>query len=140
MDRSANMRAIRSKNTSPEKAVRSLVHRLGYRFRLHRKDLPGTPDLVFPSRRKVIFVHGCFWHSHDCKPGLVPNTNRDFWIPKLKQNADRDRRNIEALTANGWQSLVIWQCELKDLPAISVKIKTFLAESDIPTGPKFPEA
>ena len=129
MDRSANMRAIRNKDTSPEMAVRSLIHRFGYRFRLHRKDLPGTPDLVFPSRRKVIFVHGCFWHAHHCKPGLTPNTNRDFWLPKLKQNAERDRRNLEALKASGWGCLVIWQCELKDSAELEDRIRNYLGTS-----------
>ena len=96
MDRSANMRAIRSKGMRPELAVRSLVHKLGYRFRLHRKDLPGKPDLVFPSRRKVIFVHGCFWHSHQgCKAAHIPKSNLDYWIPKLERNRARDARNIE---------------------------------------------
>jgi DNA mismatch endonuclease, patch repair protein len=83
MDRSENMRAIRCQDTKPEMAVRSLVHGLGYRFRLHRVDLPGKPDLVFPARFKAIFVHGCFWHSHGCKSGLIPKSNRDFWLPKL---------------------------------------------------------
>lgn len=129
MDRSENMRAIRSKNTAPELAVRSLAHRLGYRFRLHRNDLPGKPDLVFPSRRKVIFVHGCFWHSHECKPGLVPNTNREFWTAKLSQNAARDRKHEEELHAQGWEVMVIWQCELKDPEAVSAKINLFLHSS-----------
>lgn len=126
MDRSENMRAIRGKDTQPEIAVRSLVHRLGYRFRLHRSDLPGKPDLVFPARRKAIFVHGCFWHSHACKTGLVPNTNRDFWLPKLRRNKSRDKKNIEALTKLGWDSLVIWQCELKNSAAVCKRISRFL--------------
>jgi DNA mismatch endonuclease, patch repair protein len=114
MDRSENMRAIRSKGMRPELAVRRLVHRLGYRFRLHRKDLPGKPDLVFPSRRKVIFVHGCFWHSHkDCKVAHIPKSNVDYWGPKLRRNQARDSRNIEALTAAGWNPLVIWECETR---------------------------
>jgi len=126
MDRSENMRAIRSKNTLPEMAVRSLIHRLGYRFRLHRQDLPGKPDLAFPARRKVIFVHGCFWHSHACKSGLVPKSNRDFWLPKLGQNKVRDRKNLKALTQLGWDTLVIWQCELKDSNAVCRRVKRFL--------------
>lgn len=126
MDRSENMRAIRSKDTKPEMAVRSLVHRLGYRFRLHRPDLPGKPDLVFPARRKVIFVHGCFWHAHNCKSGLVPNTNRDFWLAKLEGNKSRDRKNLNALSEIGWKSLVIWQCELKNIEALSQKVENFL--------------
>lgn len=126
MNRSENMRAIRSKNTKPEMAVRSLIHRLGYRYRLHRSDLPGKPDLVFPALHKVVFVHGCFWHSHGCKSGLIPNTNQDFWLPKLNQNKMRDRKNLKALSNLGWSSLVIWQCELKDSSSLSIKIKGFL--------------
>src|ERR1017187_4013004 len=90
MDRSENMRAIHGTDTLPEMAVRSLVHGLGYRFRLHRQDLPGKPDLAFPARRKVIFVHGCFWHSHACKTGLIPKSNRDFWLPKLRNNRSEE--------------------------------------------------
>jgi DNA mismatch endonuclease (patch repair protein) len=126
VDRSENMRAIRGKDTAPEKAVRSLVHALGYRFRLHRRDLPGKPDLTFPARRKVIFVHGCFWHCHACKAGLIPNTNRDFWIPKLRRNKLRDRANLKALDELEWDALVIWQCELNNLPEVRRCIKRFL--------------
>jgi DNA mismatch endonuclease, patch repair protein len=126
MDRSANMRAIRSKDMLPELRVRSLVHNLGYRFRLHRKDLPGKPDLVFPSRRKVIFVHGCFWHSHSCKMAHVPKSNVSYWVPKLERNRVRDRRNVKALRAEGWQSLVIWECELRDEGSVNKRLKTFI--------------
>ena len=127
MDRSANMRAIRSKGMRPELAVRSLVHRLGYRFRLHRKDLPGKPDLVFPSRRKLIFVHGCFWHLHQgCKSAHVPKTNLDYWIPKLLRNQVRDAKNILALSAEGWKSLIIWECETKDEKHTRRQIVAFL--------------
>jgi len=105
MDRSENMRSIHGKDTQPEIAVRSLVHKLGFRFRLHRRDLPGKPDLAFPARRKVIFVHGCFWHSHACKAGLIPNTNRGFWLPKLRRNKLRDSENIDALRQMGWDAL-----------------------------------
>jgi DNA mismatch endonuclease, patch repair protein len=129
MDRSENMRAIRGKDTLPERVVRSLVHRLGYRFRLHRKDLPGKPDLVFPARRKVIFVHGCFWHSHDCKSGLIPNSNQEFWLPKLAGNRLRDTRNIEALAQQGWKALVIWQCELGDDKFVATRIRRFLGSN-----------
>ena len=120
------MRAIRSKDTLPEMLVRSLVHRMGFRFRLHRKDLPGKPDMVFPSKKKVIFVHGCFWHSHDCKPGLIPRTNQDFWLHKLEQNSDRDRRNLQALTEDGWKPFVVWQCELENISDVSAKVEQFL--------------
>jgi DNA mismatch endonuclease (patch repair protein) len=126
MDRSENMRAIRGKDTLPERTVRSLVHSLGYRFRLHRKDLPGKPDLVFPARRKVIFVHGCFWHSHDCKSGLIPNSNRDFWLPKLAGNRLRDAKNIEALAKQCWKVLVLWQCELGNDKLLATRISRFL--------------
>jgi DNA mismatch endonuclease (patch repair protein) len=126
MDRSENMRAIRSKDTKPEIAVRSLVHKLGYRFRLHGKDLPGKPDLVFTGRRKVIFVHGCFWHSHNCRSGLIPGTNIDFWSTKLQRNELRDRANLAALRLLGWNVLVIWQCELKDVHRVTRRITRFL--------------
>src|SRR5271163_4386487 len=111
--RSANMRKIRSKNTAPELILRSLVHRLGYRFRLHRKDLPGKPDLVFPARRKVIFVHGCFWHQHPgCREGRVPGSRRDYWEPKLLRNQQRDATAKTALEERGWDVLTVWECEL----------------------------
>jgi DNA mismatch endonuclease (patch repair protein) len=126
MNRSENMRAIRSRDTLPELAVRSLVHRLGYRFRLHRKDLPGKPDLVFPARRKVIFVHGCFWHAHACKSGLIPKSNREFWLPKLRLNKARDKKNEKALAQQGWGFLTVWQCELKNSSAVSRRVKQFL--------------
>ena len=100
MNRSANMRAIRSKDMLPELAVRSFVHKMGYRYRLHRKDLPGKPDLVFGPRRKVIFVHGCFWHSHTCKAAHVPKSNQAYWVPKLERNRARDRKSLEALAAH----------------------------------------
>ena len=125
--RSANMRQIRSKNTAPEIILRSIVHRLGYRFRLHRKDLPGKPDLVFPGRRKVIFVHGCFWHlHHGCKSAHVPKSNLDYWIPKLQHNQARDAANIEKLRARDWKSLIIWECEVKDERRIRDSIRHFL--------------
>jgi DNA mismatch endonuclease (patch repair protein) len=129
MDRTANMRAIRNKDTGPEIQVRSLVHRLGYRFRLHRKDLPGKPDLVFASRRKVIFVHGCFWHCHSCKRATVPKSNREFWANKLKLNKIRDRKTLMALAADGWDSLVVWQCELKDINRVASRVSAFLNAS-----------
>jgi DNA mismatch endonuclease, patch repair protein len=125
--RSANMRQIRGKNTTPELALRSLLHRLGYRFRLHRKDLPGKPDLVFPSRRKVIFVHGCFWHQHpECREGRVPGSRRDYWEPKLLRNQLRDTDAQASLKNLGWQCLVIWECELEDTTAVLKTVKRFL--------------
>jgi DNA mismatch endonuclease (patch repair protein) len=127
VDRSENMRRIRSKDMLPELAVRSMVHRMGYRFRLHRKDLPGKPDLVFVARRKVIFVHGCFWHAHDCKTAHRPKSNADYWGPKLKRNQARDERNLVALVAQGWKPLVIWECELKKGLCAGARIRRFLA-------------
>ncbi|MFN9285727.1 MAG: very short patch repair endonuclease [Planctomyces sp.] len=109
--RSRNMARIRSGDTKPELFVRSLVHRMGARFRLRVKTLPGTPDLVFPGRRKVIFVHGCFWHCHDCRYGQVkPATNAEFWEKKRTQTQERDRRQQQALIDDGWQVLVVWEC------------------------------
>jgi DNA mismatch endonuclease, patch repair protein len=125
MDRSENMRAIRGKDTKPEMAVRRLVHGLGYRFRLHRADLPGKPDLVFPARFKVIFVHGCFWHSHGCKSGLIPKSNRDFWLPKLMQNKARDKSSLAALAQLGWKTLVIWECEIGPKDALKERLLDF---------------
>src|SRR6202011_1003364 len=110
--RSANMRQIRSKNTTPELLLRRMLHRLGYRFRLHRRDLPGKPDLVFPSRRKVIFVHGCFWHMHNCRWGNVtPATNAEFWQTKRQANVHRDHQALQSLAAAGWKVFVVWECE-----------------------------
>jgi DNA mismatch endonuclease (patch repair protein) len=127
VNRSENMRAIRSKDMRPELAVRSLVHRLGYRCRLHRKDLPGKPDLVFASRRKVIFVHGCFWHSHrGCKAAHVPKSNLEYWGPKLERNRVRDKKALKAIKAIGWDAFVIWECETKDEVALADSIQTFL--------------
>jgi len=126
MNRSENMRAIRGTGTGPELVVRSFIHKLGYRFRLYHPDLPGKPDLAFPARRKVIFVHGCFWHSHGCKTGLTPKSNQSFWLPKLQKNKNRDWKNKRALTHLGWDSLVIWQCELKDKDELRARVKSFL--------------
>jgi DNA mismatch endonuclease (patch repair protein) len=127
MSRSENMRRIRSKDTAPELMVRSLVHRLGYRFRLHRKDLPGKPDLVFPSRGKVIFVHGCFWHGHDCpSTARTPKTNTGYWVEKIRRNTERDVRHRSELNALGWDVLVVWECEIKDAEALSSRLTSFL--------------
>ena len=126
MDRSANMRAIRSKDMEPELKVRSLAHRLGFRFRLHREDLPGKPDLVFVSRGKVVFVHGCFWHSHDCRVAHTPKSNLEYWVPKLERNKTRDKKNIEELEMEGWQALVIWECETSDDSSLKKLLRAFL--------------
>jgi DNA mismatch endonuclease, patch repair protein len=129
--RSANMRAIKSKGMKPEMAVRRLAHSLGFRFRLHRHDLPGRPDLVFPGRRKVVFVHGCFWHQHPdpaCKAAHSPRSNTDYWGPKLARNFARDATTRGALAELGWDTLVLWECETKDLVSLRDKLLTFLGE------------
>jgi DNA mismatch endonuclease (patch repair protein) len=128
--RRRNMSAIRGADTKPERIVRSLAHRLGYRFRLHRRDLPGKPDLVFPSRRKVILVHGCFWHVHECPYGRVkPATNSGFWANKRGQNTARDQRNMAALEAAGWSVLVVWECETRKPEPLARALREFLDES-----------
>jgi DNA mismatch endonuclease (patch repair protein) len=125
--RSRNMAAIKGKNTKPEMIVRRLAHKLGYRFRLHRRDLPGCPDLAFPSLRRVIFVHGCFWHMHDCRYGcVVPRTNASFWQAKRRSNVDRDERQMAALRRDGWRVLVVWECETRDPAALSRRLVRFL--------------
>jgi DNA mismatch endonuclease, patch repair protein len=125
--RSANMRQIRSKDTKPEVLLRRLLHAQGYRFRLHRKDLPGKPDLVFPSRKKAIFVHGCFWHQHPgCREGRVPGSRRDYWEPKLVGNQQRDMAAQTALAALGWKYLVVWECAMKDASAAVRRAEEFL--------------
>ncbi len=107
--------AVRSKNTKPEIAVRRMLHAQGYRYRLHRADLPGSPDLVFPGRKKVIFVNGCFWHGHSCKNGLRrPPSNTGYWLPKIARNVERDAENIVSLQALGWRALTVWECELRE--------------------------
>lgn len=113
--RSWNMSRIRGKDTTPEKRVRSLLHRMGYRFRLHRKDLPGNPDIVFVSRRVALFVHGCFWHRHQgCKNCTTPTNRRKFWTDKLEGNRLRDQRTRRALHALGWKTFVLWECQTED--------------------------
>lgn len=123
------MQQVKSKDTQPEKTVRSLLHRLGYRFRLHRKDLPGTPDIVFPSRRLVLFVHGCFWHGHGCRIGQLPKSRIDYWQPKIEANRTRDLRNETALAAAGWRVAIVWQCELADLGSLETRLKGLLDHS-----------
>jgi DNA mismatch endonuclease, patch repair protein len=129
--RSENMRQIRSKNTAPELALRSLVYGMGYRYRLHRKDLPGKPDLVFPARKKVIFLHGCFWHQHEeCREGRMPGSRRDYWAPKLARNCERDMSAQAALKSLGWDVQTIWECELeKDATEVAHKLYDFLGSA-----------
>jgi len=113
--RSERMSRVRGKDTATELTVRRLVHALGYRFRLHRRDLPGTPDLVFPGRRKVIFVHGCFWHGHNCARGArIPATNTDYWINKIARNRTRHEAVVSALGDLGWTPAVVWECETRE--------------------------
>jgi DNA mismatch endonuclease (patch repair protein) len=113
-ERSKQMSLVRSKDTKPEMRVRRLVHGLGFRYRLHRADLPGKPDLVFPSRRKVIFVHGCFWHGHKCKLGRMPKTRLDYWQSKIGCNKSRDRQTLRRLRNLGWKCLTIWECSVNN--------------------------
>lgn len=123
------MRAVKSKDTAPEMIVRRLVHGLGYRYRLHRKELPGKPDLVFPGRQKVIFVNGCFWHGHDCKRGdRHPKENAVYWRAKVARNMERDRASVTALRDDGWDVLTVWECQTKagDREVLARTLRTFL--------------
>ncbi len=130
--RSENMRAIRSRDMKPELRVRSAAHRIGYRFRLHRGDLPGKPDLVFPRRRKVVFVHGCFWHQHSaCADGRMPRSNLGYWRAKLGRNVKRDSEHLTKLKAAGWKSLVIWECQTKDERLLVSRLARFLGSSGL---------
>lgn len=125
--RRRTMQAVKSKDTAPELLVRSLAHRMGYRFRLHRKDLPGKPDLVFSGRRKAIFVHGCFWHGHDCARGArVPKSNRAYWMKKIARNKERDRAACAALMNLGWKYLIFWECALGNEKGLKAQIRKFL--------------
>jgi DNA mismatch endonuclease, patch repair protein len=135
-ERSERMGRIRGRDSTPELRVRRLVFSLGYRYRLHVSRLPGRPDLVFPGRRKVIFVHGCFWHRHrhsQCPLSRLPKSRLDFWLPKLEGNSRRDRRNIAALRHAGWGVLVVWECELRAADSVSRRIQRFLErDEDLP--------
>jgi DNA mismatch endonuclease (patch repair protein) len=127
------MSRIRSKDSKPELVVRRLVHGMGFRYRLHRKDVPGTPDLVFGSRKKVLFVHGCFWHRHDdssCKLARLPKSRLDFWGPKLARNAERDAQNSAHLKALGWDEMIAWECQVTkaNLPQLGENIRKFLCD------------
>lgn len=125
--RSRMMAGIKSKDTKPELVVRKLTHGMGFRYRLHRKDLPGSPDLVFPRLKKVIFVHGCFWHRHPgCRFAYTPKSNTRFWLDKLEGNARRDALALAALDALGWEVLIVWECEVSDRSALTRRISSFL--------------
>lgn len=132
------MSRIRSKDTKPEMTVRKLLHAMGYRFRLHRTDLPGTPDIVLPRYRKVIFVHGCYWHTHNCKYGrVVPRTNQQFWAAKRAATVARDRRKRSALRRLGWDVLTVWECQLKDEARLRSRLGYFLkARTTFKQAPK----
>lgn len=124
--RSRIMRSVKTRDTGPEMAVRRLLHALGYRYRLHTAKLPGRPDLVFPGRKKVIFVHGCFWHGHDCAKGRLPKSRLDYWGPKIERNTVRDSAVLENLRESGWKTMVVWQCECKDMPSLQRRLTKFL--------------
>ena len=128
--RSANMRAVKSKNTKPEMLVRRMVFAQGHRFRLHARELPGKPDIVFRPRKKCVFVHGCFWHLHDapsCKDARLPKSNRRYWGPKLRRNKARDAGHLAALKKLGWKTLVIWECETRKPEKLKKRLEKFLA-------------
>ena len=125
--RSAVMAAVKGRDTKPELIVRRLIWRLGARYRLHRRDLPGSPDIVLPGRRLVVFVHGCFWHGHDCARGArVPKANRDYWLAKVGRNRARDLETCAKLEALGWRVEAVWECELKDRAALEARLRAIL--------------
>ena len=124
--RSDIMRRVRSTDTTPEKKVRSLLHKLGFRFRLHRSDLPGKPDIVLPKHRAVVFVHGCFWHRHQgCPHATTPASRQEYWLPKFKRTVERDKKNQEELRQKGWNVIVVWECETKDISKIAEYLLKF---------------
>lgn len=131
--RSFNMSRIRNRNTRPEMIVRSIVHRLGYRYRLHKKDLPGKPDVVLVRHQKIIDVHGCFFHMHKCKYGkVVPATNSEFWQAKRLSNVERDRRNLRALRRGGWRVMTVWECETRNSQRLAKRLEKFLESPPSP--------
>lgn len=128
-ERSQRMGMVRGKDTRPELVVRKLVHAMGFRYALHRRDLPGRPDLVFAPRKKVIFVHGCFWHRHSsskCRLARLPKTRLNFWLAKLESNRLRDEKNMRALRSLGWKILLVWECQLSDIEQLKNKLRRFL--------------
>lgn len=127
--RKFTMSRVRAKDTSAEMRVRRLIHKLGYRYRLHGSDLPGNPDIIFRARNKAIFINGCFWHGHDCRAGRNrPKSNESYWFPKLERNKARDAANHAKLKQLGWELLILWECQLKDEAVLSEKIRKFLGE------------
>jgi len=128
--RSWNMRQVRSKNTKPEIAVRSLLHRLGFRFRLHPSNLPGKPDIVLPKHKTAVFVHGCFWHRHpNCPDATTPKTRTEFWLGKFAENVSRDKRKQKELHDQGWKVFIVWECEIAELDKLAVRLKKELPEA-----------
>lgn len=125
-ERSLLMSRIRSKDTRPELVVRSILHRCGYRFRLHRKDLPGRPDIVLPRHRKIILVHGCFWHGHTCRLASKPKSNKRYWNLKIQTNRARDSRNLEALVSQGWKVLELWECDIRKGYGLEETLRKFM--------------
>lgn len=123
--RSWLMGRVRQKNTTPEMVVRRLVHSMGRRYRLHIRELPGCPDLVFPKSKKVIFVHGCYWHRHDCKKATMPSSNVDYWAKKFAENVARDNKALAELTSLGWGSMIVWECQTRDVDALAASLSAF---------------
>ncbi|BEH31534.1 very short patch repair endonuclease [Burkholderia pseudomallei] len=134
--RSENMRRIRSKNTVPELTVRKLLRELGFTgYRLHRRELPGKPDIAFVGRKKAIMIHGCFWHGHECKEGMRrPKSNAEYWIPKIDRNRARDALHAEQLNQLGWRVLTLWECELRDYSALAERLVAFMTEEASTVG------
>jgi DNA mismatch endonuclease (patch repair protein) len=125
--RSRNMAAVRSSNTLPEVTVRSILHKLGVRFRLHQRTLPGTPDIVLKRHKTVVFVHGCFWHGHDCPRGKTPGVRPEFWVPKLERNRERDHANATSLRKHGWRVVTVWECQLRKPSELARRLKRALS-------------
>ncbi len=123
------MKRIRAYNTTPELSVRKLLHGLGYRFRLHRSDLPGRPDVTLSRYRAALFVNGCFWHGHGCRRGRMPKSNLSYWLPKIQRNQERDRKNYDALIKSGWNPVIVWECEVKDQDSLKNRLQVTLQRS-----------
>lgn len=129
--RSWNMSRIRSRDTQPEKLVRSILHRMGYRFRLHRRDLPGSPDIVMPKHSTIVLVHGCYWHRHPaCRLATTPKTNSDFWEAKFQRTVARDQQQLDQLRRLGWNVIIVWECETKDVPALAARLSIAIAGNE----------
>ncbi|UVL54530.1 very short patch repair endonuclease [Pseudomonas sp. B21-035] len=132
---SDRMRLIKREHTQPELVVRRLLHRMGLRFRLHSKFLPGSPDVVLPKRRTVVFVHGCYWHRHPgCRYASTPKIRQDFWLPKFASNVERDNRKAEQLRDLGWRVVVVWECETKDLMSLDARLRKVFLVAPAPQG------